>query len=510
MNIINNPHKITPKIVCYYYYKPYFMAEPITKWQTFRSSYARQNPGASVQQASEEWSKYKEIHGVITGTTKKSPSKKRSPSKKSPKKSPTKTKVECNSLPDAQEIRSYIQELLIQPNFRVSTLVLPTASEKEDDLMLLAIVSADGVYKYDKCYVSGDSLVSSWDYLMRADALIESPLQTETNIDPNSLVKLIMLRNGCKEQSSINAQNILDYSRNLIRPFLVRALGEQTTDLVLTGRLSLNKDDVKELTKHYNHLKTLKIINAWLWNRPITDTKTPSTPNAIANMFDTELFSINEFYRYWNRPNPVSYTSSDVLDYIRNKIEKKQSFKCMFYYNQHIPGLGAVIYRLREYTVTDGVPIKEITYEVRIQSTKMASEPTKITENTNREKILEALTKDNSYMGVIDPNTATNVIREKKKHVPNAIPFDVAEIIISAKKLIDDIMREFEITSGLNTSVIKRLKPPYERIINLSKVLILIAIWLGIPLLEIEKQGPINEKNVKERFVMVLEALRQY
>lgn len=73
------------------------MAQPITKWQAFRSYYARENPGVSVQQAAEAWETYKQRHGVVTKTsTKRSP--KKSP-KKSLKKSPIKGKQHAKSPP---------------------------------------------------------------------------------------------------------------------------------------------------------------------------------------------------------------------------------------------------------------------------------------------------------------------------------------------------------------------------------------------------------------------------
>lgn len=70
------------------------MAEPITKWPAFLSYYSKQNPGSSKQQASEAWSKYKETHGIVTGTTKKS-----SIRRESPKKSPNKGKQHATSPP---------------------------------------------------------------------------------------------------------------------------------------------------------------------------------------------------------------------------------------------------------------------------------------------------------------------------------------------------------------------------------------------------------------------------
>lgn len=106
------------------------MAEPINTWQAFRSYYARQNPGTSVQQASEAWTKHKERHNIVTGTTKKSSSRRESPKKSptkgkqhalSPPKSPTRTtKISKSSKTHKSPPKSppkTIMHMLVQPSF---------------------------------------------------------------------------------------------------------------------------------------------------------------------------------------------------------------------------------------------------------------------------------------------------------------------------------------------------------------------------------------------------------
>lgn len=69
----------------------------IAKWQSFLSYYAKQNPGSSKQEASKAWAEYKEQHGIVNGTTKKSSTRKQSP-KKSPKNSPKNSPIKKSPL----------------------------------------------------------------------------------------------------------------------------------------------------------------------------------------------------------------------------------------------------------------------------------------------------------------------------------------------------------------------------------------------------------------------------
>jgi len=305
------------------------MAQPITKWPTFYSKFAQENPGSTKQQASIAWNKYKETHGIVLKTSPKT-----SPTKTSPSKSPSKprsapktemhrlvqptltglppgvgemisgylpgqalaalqatskrtkaiTQQElmkmCDEFPTKGEVLTYVKDMLGMPTGEIHFIRLPNvASPRIDDrgAHFSSILMSEDLPKYRSVWVDVHDL-----NLVDIDGIMNRFSSDVTDrisslADPTTILEVMLKRKSCHKTKEYYIQVALQYAKNIIRPFLAPLLDSKQIEEVFAGKTSTISTEIPpqgEVETRFSFrlaMYNLHLLLAWLERRNILE-----------------------------------------------------------------------------------------------------------------------------------------------------------------------------------------------------------------------------------------------